>query len=282
MTNKEQSIPKHFHFVFGLKEQLEPFHIVYYLCLKSCIEVNQPDKISFYYHYEPYGDWWEKIKHKINLVKIDLEPFVVDNKDYDSHQEGQFIKRHQLSYAHQADFVRLKVLLEHGGVYADMDTLFARPMPDSFYQHEFAIGTEGNIADEHGQPRQSLCNALMLAQPDARFVSAWLKRMYQAFDGSWNNHSCAEAARLALKHPEQLSILPEEYFYKFSFTPQDIDRLFKQYDPDFNNIYSIHLWNHLWWDKNRKDFSDFHAGLLTYESILKGDTTYAALAQTFL
>lgn len=281
-TNPVKPIPKHFHFVFGLKEQTEPFHIVYYLCLKSCLEINKPDRISFYYHYEPHGEWWDKIKPELNLVKVDLESFIVNNKQYDTHWEGQYIKQQQLSYAHQADFIRLKVLLEQGGVYADMDTLFARPMPDSFYQHEFAIGTEGIFDDENGNPRQSLCNALMLAQPNAPFVKTWLERMYHSFDGSWNNHSCAEAARLALEHPEQVTVFPEEYFYKYSFTPIDLNRLFKRQILDFKDTYSIHLWSHLWWDEKRRDFTDFHAGLLTEEAILKGNTTYTALAQTFL
>ena len=46
-------IPNIFHFVFGLKEQTEPFHLMYYLCLASCIEVNTPDKVCFHYHHEP-------------------------------------------------------------------------------------------------------------------------------------------------------------------------------------------------------------------------------------
>lgn len=46
-------IPRLFHFVFGLKEQAEPFHLAYYLCFKSCLEVNKPKAIHFYYKNEP-------------------------------------------------------------------------------------------------------------------------------------------------------------------------------------------------------------------------------------
>ena len=31
-----------------------------------------------------------------------------------------------LRYAHHADFVRLDALIEHGGLYADIDTIFVR------------------------------------------------------------------------------------------------------------------------------------------------------------
>ena len=276
------TIAKHFHFVFGLKPQTEPLHIVYYLALQSCIEVNQPDKISFYYHYEPHGEWWDKIKPELHLVPVDLEEFVLGNSSYSSHEEGRFIEAMQLNYAHQADFIRLRVLLEHGGVYADMDTLFLRPMPNSFYQHEFVIGTEGMAPPDDGQPRASLCNALMLAQPGARFVSQWLENMYNVFDGSWNRHSCAEASALGVKHPEQVTVMPRECFYKHGFTAQGIDTLFTSLDNDFKGMYSMHLWNHLWWDKDRVDFSTFHAGMLTENYIRNVDTTYNVIARTFL
>ena len=43
------------HFVFGLKEQTEDFLFSYYLAILSAIVVNNPDKVYFYYHYEPKG-----------------------------------------------------------------------------------------------------------------------------------------------------------------------------------------------------------------------------------
>ena len=54
--------PRTFHFVFGMKPQTEPFHLAYYLCLASCLEVNRPDRVILYYHFEPYGRYWELIR----------------------------------------------------------------------------------------------------------------------------------------------------------------------------------------------------------------------------
>jgi hypothetical protein len=31
-----------------------------YIAVKSAYDVNKPDKIYFYYFYEPYGYWWDK------------------------------------------------------------------------------------------------------------------------------------------------------------------------------------------------------------------------------
>jgi hypothetical protein len=63
------SAPRDFHFVFGLREQREPFHILHYLCLASCRAVNRPHAIHFHYRHEPFGPWWEKIKPHLRLVR---------------------------------------------------------------------------------------------------------------------------------------------------------------------------------------------------------------------
>ena len=276
-------IPKHFHFIFGLKPQTEPFHLAYYLCLKSCLEVNQPDILSFYYHYEPYGEYWEPIKPHLTLERVEPEVFVRDNPAYLQHQEGQFIKGMQLDYAHQADFIRLKKLVKHGGVYADMDTLFVAPIPKDLYQHEFVIGREqGIVIGEEQETVPSLCNALMMAEPGAEFARQWLEQSYASFDGSWSKHSCQLAAVVAEQLPDAVHIIPSVHFFKHMWTIEGIHTLFEGLDTDFSDVYSMHMWNHLWWDAARTDFSRFHAGLLTADTIRNTDTTYNVIARKYL
>jgi len=275
-------IPRHFHFVFGLKPQTEPFHIAFYLCLKSCLEVNQPDKVSLYYHFEPQGPWWEKIKPHLDLVKVELEEFVISNPGYMRHQEGLIIQAMKLNYAHQADFIRLKALIDHGGVYADMDTLFVNPVPESLYSHDFVIGVEDENVDQQGNLQPCVCNALMLSRAHAFFPTQWLANMYGTFDGSWNRHSNVEASALASLHPDEVFVVPRHYFYKHRFTPEGITMLFEQLDDNFDDVYSMHLWSHLWWNEFRTDFSTFHAGLLTEDYIHNTDTTYTVVARRYL
>ena len=276
-------IPRHFHFVFGLKPQEDPFHLAYYLCLRSCIEVNQPDRVSFYYHYEPHGEYWDRIRPELELIKVDLEDFVRRNPAYDQHFEGRFIRHFKLDYAHQADFVRLKKLIEHGGVYADMDTLFVNPIPDELYENPFVIGREADVVPGTGeQAVPSLCNALMMAEPGSQFAVQWLEQSYSAFDGTWSKHSCQLAAQVAEALPGEVKIVPAHYFYRHMYTPEGLRTLFQALANDFNEVYSMHLWNHLWWDEERTDFSTFHAGLLTEAYIQEKDTTYSVIARKYL
>ncbi|MDG1906266.1 MAG: glycosyltransferase [Arenicella sp.] len=280
---RQDKIPKQFHFTFGLKKQTEPFHLAYYLCLKSCIAVNKPEVVHFHYHYEPYGEYWDLIKAELTLHKVELEVFIEQTEAYDAHPEGQFIKTRQLDYAHQSDFLRLKALTKYGGVYADMDTLFVNPIPNELYGEDFVIGDEEYADSEDTTlPAPSLCNALFMARSNSPFLKTWLEESYRAFDGTWSKHSCQLVTKLASDFADQLRVLPSNYFYKHGYSKKGIHALFEGVDYDFSDVYSMHMWNHLWWDKKRTDFSNFHGDLLNEKYILEVDTTYNIIARAYL
>lgn len=267
------SIPNIFHFVFGLKEQVEPFHLMYYLCLASCLEVNHPDEVHFHYCDEPYGVWWDKIRPKLHLRQIDREQFV-SKYSYDDPFISEF------RYAHLADFARLRILLEEGGIYADIDTLFLRRLPSSWLSRQFILGREK--VPPCANQDSSLCNAWIAAAPRAEFCRLWLERIFEAFDGTWSNHSTLLPYRLSREFPDLVHVEPTSSFYAMDWTPQGINDLFLRSVPLPDNAYSLHLWSHLWFEPNRLDFSHFHKDLLTMDYIGYADTTYARLARRFL
>jgi hypothetical protein len=269
-------IPNRWLFVFGLKEQTEPFHLVHYLCLKSCLDVNRPEQILFLYHYEPYGRYWDLIKPALTLERIELDPFI-QNYPY----RDRIVRRY--SYAHQADFVRLARLVEYGGVYSDMDMIFVNPLPSRLFEHLFVLGREEDVYDPRtGQSRPSLCNALIMSAAGAEFGRRWLDAMRMAFDGTWDGHSNRLAEALSRRYPALLHIEPRASFYKHSYTREGIRTLLEGCDPDTSDILAMHLWAHLWWERGRRDFSHFHAGRLTEDYIRNVDTTYNLVARRFL
>lgn len=276
-------IPRKFHFVFGLKPQEEPFHLAHYLCLESCRRINRRAEIYFHYHFEPFGDYWDRIKPHLRLNQIELETFITESNKYRNTSEGHYIKAMGLDYAHQSDFIRLKVLLEQGGVYADIDTLFVNPLPEFLFEQSFVLGEEAPVKP-HQESRQqrSLCNAFIMSEPGAIFGRFWLDLMYRVFDGTWSRHSCQTPAELQQQIPSAIFIAPQHYFYKHMFTPEGISTLFEGLDPDFDEVYSMHMWAHLWWDENRTDFSHFFGGLLTEEYVRGVDTTYNIVARRYL
>ena len=271
-----------FHFVFGLREQTEPFHLAHYLCLESCRRVNGPAQIQMHYRHLPYGPWWDRIAPHLTLCRVTHAPAGFDTTHYRRTQEGSVIEGAGLTYAHEADFIRQDVLIAHGGVYADIDTLFVRPYPASYYRHECLLGEEPPIVWRNGILRPSLCNAVIFAQPGSRFMRQWRKVSAEVFDGSWSRHSCQAASELWYAGTEALHIAPRRSFYRFGLDRSSFASLFDEVGADLRGVCSIHLWAHLWWSEQRTDLSDFHAGRLTEAYVRTANTTYANLARPFL
>jgi hypothetical protein len=269
-----------FHFIFGLAPQREPLHLVHYLCLESCRRVNRPPTIFLHYRHEPHGPLWERIKPHLTLRRVTAASGLPDR--YDATEEGRLIRDAGWSYAHEADFLRLEILIAEGGVYADMDTLFVQPLAARWLAKEFVMGEEAPVPGADRVLRPSLCNALMLAQPGAAFARRWLERMGEAFDGTWSRHSNQEAARLWADMPEAVHVLPQSYFYRHAATRRGVRTLLEGHDPDTRGVYSVHLWAHLWWDAWRDDFTQVHAAQIDEEYVRTRKTTYATLARRFL
>jgi hypothetical protein len=106
--------------------------------------------------------------------------------------------------------------------------------------------------------------------------------MHETFDGTWSRHSNQEATRLWGAHPDEIHVVPQAYFYKHAATTRGLRRLLERSDRELADVYSLHLWAHLWWDSWRTDFSSVHAKEITPQAIRTVDTTYNVLARRFL
>ncbi len=273
MTN----IPKTVHYVFGMREQLDAFHLLHYMAIESCRRVLNPDRIYLYYHHLPYGLFWDLIRPHLTLVHVPLAD-EVERFDYAESAVPELYR-----YAHHSDVVRLDALIRHGGIYADIDTLFLRPLPEDFYQYPFVMSREAPILDERsGEVRPSLCNAIMMAEPQARFARVWRDRIGEEMNGSWSNHSCQLAHVLSNEMPDAVHIEPAETFLGIPLTPEAISALLEGGELDTADSYAVHLWEHLWWDYERRDFSNVHARQLTPDYFLRGETPLARMGKPFL
>lgn len=271
-----ERIPRIAHFVFGLAPGDEPFHLVHYLAIASCIEVIRPENVHVHCHELPNGFYWDLIRPHITLHRVEPVP-EVDRFRYSDLGVARY------AYAHHTDFIRLAVLIEHGGLYADIDTLFVAPVPDELWQAPAVIGREADVLDPAtGRFRSSVSNALLMAEPGAAFVQTWRKEMPRVFDGSWSAHSCFLAHDLADRLPATVRLEPQRTFHAFEPSPDGLRRLLGDYDPDLTGIASIHLNAHLWWEEQRRDFSPVHARMIDEHWVATADATYAVAARPFL
>jgi len=268
-------IPRIAHFVFGMRPQDEPFHLVHYLAVASCLEVEQPDEVIVHCHELPYGAYWELIRPRVTLHRVDPVRSI-DEFGYDPTVAP-------FRYAHHADFVRLDALVEWGGLYADIDTLFVAPLPASCWSAPSVIGREADVVDGRtGRARASSSNALILSRPGGRFVTAWRERMAGEFDGSWSAHSCFLGHDLAEAMPDAVLVEPQRRFHAFAPTPEGLGDLLERDVGDLDGITSIHLMAHLWWSDTRRDFSRVNGAMIDEAWVRHADVTYARAARPFL
>lgn len=247
-------IPNIFHFIFGLKPYPQKLHLIHYICLKSCIEVNKPKEIFFYYEKEPYGKYWNSIKNFLNLVEV--KPIKI-------------LKGKKLGYAHQSDFIRLEMLNKYGGIYADMDTIFVNKFPETMLENEFIMGQE-----DISQPYAGLGNAIIMAKKQSYFGKKWYEHIYDEFDGSWNNHSIIYPLKLSKKYPNSIHVESQKSFYKHIWTDEGLKNIFVNVDNDLKDVFSLHLWEHIGWQNHIKKINE--------EYIKNVDSTYNILARRYI
>jgi hypothetical protein len=189
-------IPNRIHFIFGLEPSFggKPFAFVHYLAILSAQVVNRPAEIVLHHHYEPEGIWWERAKPLVRLSRIQVPASVF----------GQGI----VHYAHKADLLRLQILSSEGGIYLDIDTLCVKSF-GPLLAHSTVMGIE---------PNAGLCNAVILAERHAPFISIWQDAYRDFTSDDWRSHSVRLPYHLAQSHPESIHVEDE---YSFFFPTYD-------------------------------------------------------------
>lgn len=261
---ENERIPKIIHFVYGFKEQTEEFELYRYIAIKSAYDINKPDKIYFYYYYEPYGYWWDKIKNILTLQKVNPPTQIFGNNIY--------------HYAHQADIIRLEKLIEYGGIYLDMDTICLKSF-DDLLDYDFVMGTQSNSDNTN---IYGLCNAIILSKPNSKFALEWYNT-YKTFrskgrDEYWDEHSVIKPLELSKEYCLHIKILSSNsLFYPLWYDINEI--LFneeynkEEYKKFIKNSYSIHLWD---------TYSNNYLKKLTEFDILNKNTLYNIFSRKFL
>ncbi len=257
------AIPRLFHFITGLDPNFggKQFSFVHYMAIRSALELNEGFSARVYYHYDPSGEYWERIKGRVELVRVPVPNEVFGNP-----------VEH---YAHKADVLRLRILLEHGGIYLNLDTICQRPFAE-LLDGRVVMGKE---EVEHANGARSLlglCNALIIAPAHAEFLQMWYET-YHDFKGgpsgdAWNKFPVQVPMALARKRPDLLRLEPATSFYWPSWTNQGIDALFSK-DLEFPDAFSFHLWESKSWPL-LKDLND--------RTVATVNTTYNRVARRFL
>lgn len=247
-------IPNVFHFCYGFLPEPQ-FGFLEYLAIKSAYELNRPERIYFHYQHACTGPWWEKAAEMVTLNRVEPPQEIFGRK-----------LRH---FAHRSDVLRLQMLLEHGGIYMDIDTLCLRPFTP-LLDHPCVMAWQSS---------RGLCNAVILSEPNNKFLRAWLDA-YRSFrstgkDPFWDEHSVVLPGRLARQRSlrRHVTLLSHRAFF-FPLS-DEMERLFESNDPTgFEESYCVHYCESVtrtrWLSR------------ITPENATQGDTNFARFVRRVL
>jgi len=248
-------IPSVFHFVY-IKER--PWKLHHFLSVSSAVFRSGADKVVLWCDEEPEGEYWEMTEPLVEVqrVKAPTEIF------------GKPITQP----AHKSDVIRLQVLIEHGGIYADTDVIVVKPFTE-LLDNQFVMGQQ-NVGGAEG-----LCPATMLGSKDSVFAKTWLAGFKDTFGGgppgspTWCTHSVNLPAYLANTMQETITIADHEAFFWPLYHEDGVRNIFET--PNYNapNAYSIHLW-----ESSGKKYLDE----MTEDKIKQGNSLFARITKDLL
>jgi len=217
-------IPNIVHYVY-INER--PWKLHHYLSVKSALVKAKVDKVHIWLDEEPIGEWWDKTKPLVVVHKV-VPPTEIFGKPI-------------TQPAHKSDVIRLQILIEEGGIYADTDVIFIKPFKD-LLDNQFVMGQQGVGG------REGLCPATMLGSKDSIFAKTWLAGFKDKFEGgppgspTWCTHSVHLPAYLATTMKEHTTIVNHKAFFWPLYHPTGIKDIFETPNYTVPNAYSIHLW----------------------------------------
>jgi len=239
-------IPNIVHFIHGLTPDFgkRPFGLVEYLAVKAAHEVIKPRSIYLHYMYRPEGYWFERA-----LPYVTLSPIT------ELHPLPNVSMQH---FAHLADVLRLLILIQHGGIYLDMDVLVLRDFTPLRTQYKVTLGREQvrNTPSVRWPDPGGVANAVIVAPVNASFLHRWLATYATFQEKDWATHSVTIPYVLARTHrfDAELHVEGPRSFYYPTWAPDDpvhgLPRLYARahrrgareaYRFDEGN-YAVHLW----------------------------------------
>jgi len=205
------------------------FGLHHYICIKSAQENYPAHELVMWYAYEPRENaYWRAASLLCRMVEV-VAPSQIFGNSLNVH-------------AHRTDVLRLQVLIEHGGVYLDLDSIVVRPLTDVFVLNAL-MGVE---AQESSGKACGLCNAMIAAAPRASFLRRWLD-CFEFFNSTGADANYAFFASrlpliLARQRNDDITILGHRAFFPYWCDMPGLTAIFEAAGQPPPETYSLHLW----------------------------------------
>ena len=197
------------------------FRFHHYISFLSVLKKLRPAKIYFWHDAQPSGPYWKLLHQNVtNLSKLlRMMPRERPSKIFGN----------RLNYiAHSSDIVRLEAILKFGGIYLDLDVIVLKSF-DPLRVYDTVLGKER---------WNGLCNGIILAKPNAKFIKLWLYS-YRYYSKRWDYNSIQFPLKLSRRLPGLLHI-EESSLHRPNW--MELQYLYGNKQYDWSKNYAIHLW----------------------------------------
>lgn len=244
-------IPSIVHFIW-IQGDLA-FGLMHFLCMKSAREVLKPDKIMLHLVGDGFGHYWTRMLVEVKPELVPTDP-VTRIGDWPATPPRPI----------QSGPIRLKALIDHGGIYLDTDVLCLKSF-DDLLANKVVLAKESPYVE-------GLCNAVMLSEPGADYTVEFLKRFTAEYRGGWAETCTLLPNTIASEHPDWITVLGHESFFPHGYGNQAAN-IFEQNMP-VDQSYAMHLWA-------SGCFFRYMDGM-TEDDVRNGTSTFSVQARKFL
>jgi len=169
--------------------------------------------------------------------------------------------------------VRLDLLLQMGGLYLDTDLIPLRSFDDLFAEGKPVLGFQKQISHT-SKPWSEICNAFILAPPNAEFIQKWNDEYHTSFEaGCWGCNSLAVPGFLTWSYPNLVRVLPRSQLFYPDWTM--CNEIFSPAGYSKNtltNHYGLHLWSKICTRKYN----------MTLEYVRQNNSVFSEIARPFV
>lgn len=199
-THSKKPLPNVVHFIL-LAESDEEVELDYarFLALKAAVLRSDAQEVRLHTtSLNQDNRWWKQLEKHVTFVPINWTSYF---------PTGLAPPEQGYQLPHQADFLRLAILWQEGGIYFDLDVYALRPFTDLLYN------PRDTIMGHEGGNRYGLCNAVIAARPESEFIRRWLKEYGSFNPWYWNYHSVRLPKQMQVLHPDLICPLSPTVFF---------------------------------------------------------------------
>ena len=219
-------VPNIVHYIWYThkKNNHTEFKFVYLLSMMSAQKILRPDIIYFHTDHAPTGKYWAMASALPSVKVVYRQP-----------PRTLFGEKTKLPVYQSSDsnVDRVKILLEYGGIYLDLDVVVVQPF-DALRRFPCTVGYEL----DNGR----VCGGIILASQTSTFLYIWANSYlddYRVY--TWAYNSGVVPSKLATRYPHLVHIEPHR-LHRPNWGRAELETIYGPGWFDWRQNYAVHLW----------------------------------------